>query len=40
MLDDVAFGSVLEQPARKGAPPLAASMFEHQQLHERARFMR
>jgi hypothetical protein len=39
VLDDVAFGPILEQPAREDAPPLIAAMIEDDQLHEGPGFL-
>lgn len=40
MLDDVAFGAFLEQPARKDAVPFVVALVLHGQLDERARLRR
>ncbi len=40
MLDDIALGPFLEQPAGKYAVPLVVAIFEHEELHERAGFLR
>jgi hypothetical protein len=40
VLDDVAVGPFLEQPAGKHPPPILAAMIEHHELHESAGFLR
>lgn len=40
MLDDVALGPVLEQPAGEDAAPVLRPVIEHDQLHERTGFLR
>lgn len=40
MLDDIALGPVLEQPAGKDAAPVLRSVIEHDQLDERPGFLR
>ena len=40
MLDDIAVGPILEQPARKDAIPFIVALFLNRQLHERPGFGR